>query len=327
MSASFTYDVAISYVAEDSLTASQLIARLRPRLHAPIFDSAMVQEYDARSVPGALGSDSRIVVVLHQRLWGQTLSTQRDLSAIQERMDRQGDAFLLVVELEPGAGAMDRIPCTTPPCPLSSDCTTEVEAIIDAVQRAGGRVIPLTLGNDDSAASTTILPDPDDGGWSDRSAFLSSYKIATATQREVTALIDGVEKGVEEIRTVFRELDVEVRRTPNRCVLQAGDVGLSLSWLHRPVTSDEGGLLLIEWDGTVTFPGERARRGRRATVAREQLLHLETVGWPKWNWSDDDAPARKYSSADLASLCVQLVMRRLRYADSVIGTGASALLM
>jgi hypothetical protein len=93
------------------------------------------------------------------------------------------------------------------------------------------------------------------------------------------------------------------------------------------VTSDEGALLLIEWDGTVTFPGERARHGRHASVAREQLLHLETVGWPKWNWSDDDVPMRKYSSADLASLCVQLIMRRLRYAESVIGTGASALLM
>jgi hypothetical protein len=326
MSTSFTYDVAISYVAEDSLTARQLITRLRPRLHAPIFDSAVVQEHDARSVPGALASDSRIVVVLHQRLWGQTLSTQRDLSAIQERVDRQGDAFLLVVQLEPGMGPMDGIPCTTPPCPLSSDYTTEVEAILGAVQSAGGQVIPLTLGSDASAISS-VLPDLEDGGWSDRSAFRSSYKIATASQREVIALIDGVEKGVDEIRAAFRELDVEVRRSPNRCVLQAGEVGLSLSWLHRPVTSDEGGLLLIEWDGTVTFPGERARPGRRATVAREQLLHLETVGSPEWNWSEDDAPARKYSSADLASLCVQLVMRRLRYADSVIGTGASALLM
>jgi hypothetical protein len=186
--------------------------------------------------------------------------------------------------------------------------------------------MPSTLGNDESAVST-ILPDLDDGAWSDRSAYLSSYKIATAAQREVTALIDGVEKGAEEIRSAFRELEVEVRRTPNRCVLQAGDVGLSLSWLHRPVTSDEGALLLIEWDGTVTFPGERARNGRRASVAREQLLHLETVGWPEWNWSHDDLPTRKYSSSDLASLCVQLVLRRLRYAESVIGMGASALLM
>ena len=54
---------------------------------------------------------------------------------------------------------------------------------------------------------------------------------------------------------------------------------------------------------------------------------VETVAWPAWNWSADDVPMRKYSSADLASLCVQLMIQRLRYAESVIGTGAEALLI
>ena len=332
MPTSFPYDVAISYVAEDSLTARELIRRLQPRLRAPIFDSTAVQQLDARCVPVTLAADSRIVVVLHQRLWGETLSTQRDLSAIRERLDRQeggeGDAFLLLVALEPLAGTKEWMTGAAIPTPLTTDCAGAVDAIVNAVERAGGRVMPLAIGNDESAlASDPRVLDLDDAGTAGRGASLSSFKIATAAQREVAALMGGVEKGADEIRAAFRDLEVEVRRAPDRCVLQAGGVGLSLSWLHRPVTSDEGALLMMEWDGTVTFPGERARRGCHASVASEQLLHLETIAWPAWNWTADAAPMRKYTSADLASLCVQLIIQRLRYADSVIGTGAAALLM
>lgn len=326
MPTSFTYDVAISYVAEDSLTAQQLIRRLQPRLHAQIFDSAAVQEHDAHIVPDTLGSDSRVVVVLHQRLWGDTISSQRDQGAIQERLERDGNGFLVVIALEPSIGTDEWMGAATMPSTLSADGASEVDAIIAAVERAGGRTMPVALGEARPASTPrgVYLEDDDMGG---RGASLSSFKIATAAQREVAALMGAIEKGADEIRAAFRDIKVEVRRAPDRCLLQAGEVGVSVSWLHRPVTSGEGALLLIEWDGTVTFPGERARRGCHASVAREQLLHLETIAWPAWNWSADDAPMRKYTSADLASLCIQLIVQRLRYAESVIGTGAPTLLV
>ena len=322
----FTYDVAISYVAEDSLTAQQLIKRLQPHLHAPIFDPAAVQQHDAHIVPGTLATDARIVVVLHQRLWGDTPSTQRDCNVIRERLARDGDGFLVVVALESSGSTEQWITGAVTSTPLSGDGASEVDAITAAVLRAGGLTLPLSLGDgrSDPASPSAGLGDGDVGG---RGASLSSFKIAGATQREVNALIGGIEKGAGEIRAAFSDVKVEVRRAPDRCVLQAGDFGLSVSWLHRPVTSGEGALLVIEWEGTVTFPGERARRGCHASVAREQLLHLETVAWPAWNWSADDSPMRKYSSADLASSCVQLIIQRLRQAVSVIGTGAAALLM
>lgn len=328
MPGSFMYDVALSYVAEDALTARQLISRLQPRLHTRIFDCTAIQRHDPHAIPVALAADSRVVVVLQQRLWGETLSTQRDLSAIQERLDVQGSAFLRVIALEPSTGTAGWMPANVSPTPLSSNCTAEVDAIIDAILRAGGQVMPRAIGDAGSASvSDTHDHEIDDGYLGGRGALLSSYKAATAAQREMALLVDWVEKGADEIRAAFRDVRVEVRRAPGRCVLQAGKVGLSLSWLHRPMTSVEGALLVMEWDGTVTFPGERARRYPQARVASEQLLHLETAAWPAWNWSADDVPTRKYTSADLASVCVQLVMRRLRYAESVIGTGTSALLM
>ncbi|HEU6450616.1 MAG TPA: hypothetical protein VFT57_04290 [Gemmatimonadaceae bacterium] len=326
MPGSFMYDVALSYVAEDALTARQLISRLQPRLHTLIFDCAAIQRHEPHAIPLALAAHSRIVVVLQQRLWGETLSTQRDLSAIRERLDHQGSAFLLVVALEPSTGATGWMPATVVPTPLSSDCTAEVDVVIDAILRAGGQVMPRAIG-DAGSASNTRVDEIDDGYLGGRGALLSSYKLTTAAQREVVLLIDGVEKGADEIRAAFRDVKVEVRRAPGRCVLQAGRIGVSLSWLHRPMTSVEGGLLVMEWDGTVTFPGERAGRSPHASVAREQLLHLETAAWPAWNWSADDVPARKYTSADLASQCIQLIIQRLRYADSVMGTGAAELLM
>ena len=318
MPTSFTYDVAISYVAEDSLTAKHLMKRLQPRLQASIFDAATVQEHDAHIAADTLCSDARIVVVLHQRLWGETPSTQRDLSAIQQRISDDGAGFLVVVALEPSDKPLEWLTGTPVETPLSGDGVADVDAIAAAVEREGGHTLPAVP--DDGDLVVGALPDIDDldddmGG---RGALLSSFKIANAAQREVATLMSGIEKGTDEIRASYPDLKVEVRRAPDRCVLQAGDVGLSISWLHRPVTSGEGALLVMEWDGTVTFPGEAARRGR-ASVAHEQVLHLETVAWPAWNWSADDAPMRKYTSADLASLCIQLIIQRLRYSESAVG--------
>lgn len=322
MPTSFLYDVALSYVSEDSLTARHLMKRLQPRLSAQIFDSSTAEEHDTRAVPDVLGSSARVVVVLHQRLWGETSSTQRDLDVIRQRLALNGAGFLVVVALEPCDGELGWVDGTPVRTSLSDDGACEVDAIMAAVERAGGRTIPASLNDGEPAGGLHFEALDDD--MAGRGALLSSFKIANAAQKEVAALMSAIEKDAGEIRASFPDLKVEVRRAPDRCVVQAGDVGLSTSWLHRSSSGDDGALLIIEWDGTVTFPGEQARRGCHASVAREHVLHLETVAWPAWNWSAADTPMRKYTSVDLASLCVQLIMRRLRYTERAIGTVALA---
>jgi hypothetical protein len=127
------------------------------------------------------------------------------------------------------------------------------------------------------------------------------------------SLLDEIARRAAEVRTFLPEVDLRMRRTPDRCVVQAGPVGLSVSWL--PVRSDtpaRGILLVIEWDGTVTLHGETQSPARQATPVHEHVLHLAAGSAPDWRWCGEDESMRAYSSSDLAAQCVHLLLQRLR---------------
>ncbi|MGH7625668.1 MAG: hypothetical protein ACREOJ_10160, partial [Gemmatimonadaceae bacterium] len=141
------------------------------------------------------------------------------------------------------------------------------------------------------------------------------FKTASAANREVTTLMDEIEERAERIQTTCPDAAVDVRRATDPCVVEVGDVGLRLSWLRPPTLSTSmGSLIVMEWEGTVTFPGERVSALRHAKVLGELMLHLETGAGAAWYWSMDDVPMRTYLSADFASRCIQQVVRRIEEA-------------
>ncbi|MGH7626393.1 MAG: hypothetical protein ACREOJ_13885 [Gemmatimonadaceae bacterium] len=312
MSTSYTYDAAISCVAFDSLTARSLLQQLKPRLKRPVF--AAWEHRDGRKdvVSDVLENDARVVVVLHQRLWGETACTRGDQAALETRVERQGPEFLFVVSLEADAISPVWVADADSRMSLADDGLEHVvDGIAEAVRRAGGvtqaatRLMPhLSLVRDEFALTPA------------HGVATGAYKAASAAQRELRTLIAEIERRVAEARDVIPGVALDMRHTPERCVVQADGVAVSASWLHRAANaSDDGKLLVLEWDGTVTFPGEAARAGRHATVVREQVLLLEQAG-SDWHWRAEDAPTRQYSSADLAALCVQLLVRRMNVAPT-----------
>jgi hypothetical protein len=279
--------------------------RLRARLDTPIFDAAERDEADAHDVPPALRSDARVVVVLHQRLWGETAATRRDRVIIERRVAQQGNGFLVFVSLEPRIELPSWVAAAHGCTALSPDGVAEVEAITAAVERSGGVTRAAHASSMFGLETGTEMRERQEEDQ-------SSFKMANLAQREVTALLDQIEKGVEELKARFPDREIAARRTPERCLIQAGDVALSVSWLRpAPQENGYGTLLVIEWAGTVTFPGEPLHPRHRATVVREHALHLETVAWPAWNWSADEMPLRKYTSSDLASLCLRQIAWQL----------------
>jgi hypothetical protein len=319
MTVHYPYDAAISCVAEDALTARYLIERLRERLGAPIFESPLVSAEhaadDGGELPAAVVLGARVIIVLHQRLWGDTPSTRLDRCAIEQRVAREGCGFLVVVTLEHEA--------ELPPClahgvarvRLSADGEREVDVIAEAIRRAGG-----TPGN---APSHGAADDEHEAMHEAmHEAPHSAAKEAQAAQREWNAVIGEIEAHIKAVPTVSPDIACRVRRAPDRCVVQAGDIGLSISWLPPGAANAEGTLLVLEWTGTITMPGEPVDPRRRATVVSEHVLHLEAAPGPwrnggpsLWNWWSDGAPMRKYSSRDLAALCVRQLVQRLETAQ------------
>jgi hypothetical protein len=140
---------------------------------------------------------------------------------------------------------------------------------------------------------------------------LHSWKGVTAARREVLALIASIERRALTLGKDTPDLELRVRKTPERCIVQAGRFALSVSWLQPQAhTAADSALLVIEWDGVVTLHGEPPLASRRATLFRERRLHLEAASGTAWLWRSDASPARAFTSDELAQWCVQLLGRR-----------------
>jgi hypothetical protein len=117
------------------------------------------------------------------------------------------------------------------------------------------------------------------------------------------------------------ETPTEVRRAPNRCIVQLGPVALTISWVRgRSELVADGRLLVIEWSGIVgrrseripeRIPAAKPSPDRTpATIDREAVLCAAASGAEDWRWQREDTPSVGYSSSELATLCVQSLQRR-----------------
>jgi hypothetical protein len=313
MNPPFLFDVAISYVGYDALTARRLMDRLSPRLRLPVFFAGerLDESADGEHVEGVvrvLEHQARVIVVLHQRLWGDTPATRADRRAIERRMAEHGAEFLVVIPLDPAAERPSWMARAAVRENISPDGIDDaVEAIAATVRRLGGAL------RDPQDSESAERAERDEQTERAHDTALSSNKAVLAVRREVDAVLDEIARRAAEVRTFLPDVDLRMRRTPDRCVVQAGPVGLSVSWL--PVRSDtpaRGILLVIEWDGTVTLHGETQSPSRQATPVHEHVLHLAAGSSPDWRWCGEDDSMRAYSSSDLAAQCVHLLLQRLR---------------
>jgi len=136
---SFAFDVAVSSVEHDARLLRELERQLTLRLPSapplrPVWTTAATELLDAPR-PGVFGKTARVVVVLHQHLWGKDATTKDDAEAIKRRITAKGPESVRVVLL-------DR---TTPPTWLRKSPSRALGApdqcadwIVSAVADLGG---------------------------------------------------------------------------------------------------------------------------------------------------------------------------------------------
>ncbi|MDQ3699046.1 MAG: hypothetical protein M3373_13645, partial [Gemmatimonadota bacterium] len=249
---------------------------------------------------------ARVVVVLHQHMWGRTPTTRDDAAAIRQRVRAGGKGFLQVVSL-------DRTPlpewlenassCSVLDCDLD-DC---VDRIVEAVAARGGATRPVP------AATMVARAAADEQTARERDTFLGSYRATSALGREFDRLADEVARQAAALGPVAdgavtngaaTEVRAEVRRAPGRCTVQLGPVALSLSWIRSHFDSvAEGRLLIIEWAGTIGR-GAAPGGGVRATPIREDLLRAEATRADDWQWRSNDTEMCAYGPRELAARCL-----------------------
>jgi hypothetical protein len=142
-------------------------------------------------------------------------------------------------------------------------------------------------------------------GWSNA----PSAKAKNAVQRSVTALLDELAP-----ERVVRRIDapvtpVEQHRTLERCILQADNAALTVSWFAASGKDEDfGELHVLVWNGTVRHRGKQ-KRGKAATLVSEMILRPKTPSEEVAGW--EASTGEKYTTEQLAAKCAELLQAQL----------------
>src|SRR5581483_9240324 len=298
MPRAFKFDVAITAADYDSLAIAELRRRLEHRLAKPVYTPPRTTEQSpppatTAAIRKAFEQEARVVVVLHQRLWGETAWSEPERLAVKARVGKAKRKDIVVVPLDtspiPTWLKATVVRSTTLP---SSDAV--IDAVVEAVATSGGTPKRVT-----EAAMAARLAD-DEKRARARSSFLSSQRAFALINRELDSLSTTVLRLCEAPGTLPAGFTPEARRTPDRYTVQIGPVGLSFSWIRGRTNSiADGQLLVIEWSrqlGEAHF----ANGTEAAMPAFEHVLQPHATSPEDWQWRRADLDLCSYTTRDLA---------------------------
>lgn len=155
---------------------------------------------------------------------------------------------------------------------------------------------------------------------SDARPFLGSARAQSVCTRELDRLATSVADRLAAVADLPDGATAELRRSPGRCIVQVGPVALTMSWVRGSVdTVSNGRLMVVEWRGTVGRPNSASPEQRvasRATapamVVHETVLVADATSERDWLWRREDADGIAFGSQELASHCVDSLLRALR---------------
>jgi hypothetical protein len=293
----FTHDVAISAVSYDSLLVGDLFVRLGLRLSAPVFWQTELADAGAEpradsTAAAVFERSARIVVVLHQRLWGREGGTSADVEALRERVRAKQQKTICVVTLD-----SEPVPAWLAGAPrfVMSELGAAgvVAAVADAVAASGAKVAA-------AAVASTAEPIKTGLAWNEAQPYMNQPRAQTALRRELDTLTTELASRVKAVSADRADGSVEFHSSPQRLVVQLGSVGLSLSWVAaRSGNLSDGRLLVIEWAGSITH-GRGMGGSKTASPTHEQSFRPEAKGPEDWCWRAEGTVGTSYSSRDLA---------------------------
>ncbi len=295
----YSHDVAISAVSYDAMLVADVSERCGQRLGGAVFWRSPSRDALAGVATEQLGvveNSARVVVVLHQRLWGHDPATAADAAALRDRMKARRHKSVLVVTLDETG-----IPSWLKSAPTCSVAALGVDAVCDvviaAVVAAGGDALakPVVVASEPAVVRPV---------WSDgQPTFMAQPRAQSALKRELDALTTELAERVRMESDRSGDTRIALHSAPSRVVVQLGDVGLSLSWVAgRSGNLADGRLMVIEWDGAITH-GRAMGGAKTASPTRERSYRPEAKGPDDWCWRPETGEGTGYSSRNLAGQC------------------------
>ena len=281
-------DLAISAVSYDACLVAELTALLSARIGGqPIWAGERDTLPDVVAVP-LHEHESRVVLVLPQRLWGHDRITSCETEVLRARAGRMPRSLVVVaLDDEPLPQWMRKL---RPMALAAEGVDGVVDHVLRAVTEAGGLVTPKAARRPGDAPPAP-WPDPPP-------PYLRQPRAHSALRRELDSLCDAVEAPFDARDRSYGGPQVEMRKLPNRIVARVDGVGVSFSWVPgRTGLVADGRLMVIEWSDVEPSGGRTAFRAARPT--RERVYSVEAMSPDEWYWRADGPNGRASSTANL----------------------------
>ena len=309
-------EVAISSTEFDLAVARDLAERLTGRLSSggknAVYLGASADASPARAKDDANAwAKARIVVVLHDRLWGKTPVTAQAATALAARK-KTSPKSIRVIRLDdsPVASTLRGTEAKS----ISQGLDSIVEWLTTAIANAGGSIKKAK-----TAAKQAAFVEETNKRAEVAASFLGSSRAVAVCAREFERLADTIAKRATSAAEKAGA-KAEVQRMPDRCLVQVGPVALTVSWVRERVdTAATGRLMIAEWQGTVVrtprpadVPTATTVNHGPATLVSERILRADATGEPDWLWRHEPVADLGYASRDLAAPCVESLMLSLQ---------------
>jgi hypothetical protein len=310
-------EVAISSTEFDLAIARDLAERLIGRLSSggknAVYLGASADASPTRAKDDATAwAKARIVVVLHDRLWGKTPVTSAAAASLAARK-KTSPKSIKVIRLDdsPVSSALRGAETKQ----IGQGLDTIVEWLATGISSAGGS-IRKTKTPAKQAAAVDVTNKRNEVA----ASFLGSSRAVAVCAREFERLADTIAKRATSAAEKVGA-KAEVQRMPDRCLVQLGPVALSVSWVRERVdTVATGRLMIAEWQGTVVRQPRPADMSATttttnhgpATLMSEKILRADATCEPDWLWRREPTADLGYASRDLAAHCVESLMLTLQ---------------
>jgi hypothetical protein len=295
--ADFRFDLAISLLDSDLKTAEQIRGALPTDCRVFLYSERQKELAGSdgiESFTAAFRRDSRLVLVLARKKWGETKWTRIEKTAITNRGYEGGYDFLLVVPLE-----ADSIPDWVPAPRIWADLqrlgASGVAAVVEERLRQLGAVSTT-----ESVEELNAKIERQQQQERDREGFLQSVAGVRAADTAFAEL-------KEQLRAFAKTIGADYRQdSTGEGVLTKDGVSVTVSWYRRySNTLNQSHLFVGLWDGIVS--DNVASEFRAKKVVSELELHFDRRA-DENGWSGDHTPMF-FTPANLAEHMTKTLLR------------------
>jgi hypothetical protein len=227
----YKYDVAFSFLAEDEALAIQLNNLLQDRVRTFLYSKKQneIAGTDGEKIfSEVFGEQSRLVVVLYRKGWGETPWTRIEETAIRNRAYDHGYDFVKFIPLDEPPIVPRWLPRTQLWIGLKRWGITGAASVIEArVEELGGEP------HEESVQERATRLERTMEFKNKREKFLNSTEGVNAAKEQYEALQIELEQLIDSIKISTSSIHLIVKKTQNLIVVLGLHKGISVNWYFR----------------------------------------------------------------------------------------------